>query len=308
MELCGGVPKSSSKKPPPAPSPDVVLFDTYSVLFRAFHALPRMSTSQGVPTSALYGFSALVLKVLREQRPRTLAFAVDAPKRTFRHERYDGYKAGRAKAPSDLVVQLERLPELLDAFGVPVFCMPGFEADDVLATLAHRLSDLNERVLIVSGDRDMLQLVSERTQVLFMGARGRDATCFDVQKVQERFGLSPEKLPSWAALAGDASDNLQGAPGVGPRTATSLVAEHGSVVELLAHLDRVDSPKLRQALAEAADRLRMNEELARLRHDLSLGPGPFSGSLTAEALVRLRAMFEELEFKSLLARLERLTL
>src|SRR5262245_26263072 len=156
-------------------SADIVLFDTYSLLFRAFHALPSMCTSRGFPTSALYGFCSVVIKVLREQKPRALSFAVDAPVRTFRKERYAEYKTGRQKAPSELVLQLDRLDELFEAFGVPAFCTPGFEADDVLATLARRLAAEGTSSLVVSGDRDLLQLVDERTRVLFMGRRGKDA-------------------------------------------------------------------------------------------------------------------------------------
>ena len=305
MELCRSMPKPSvSRRAPPAA--DVALFDTYSLLFRAFHALPRMSTSQGIPTSALYGFCAMVIKVLREHGPRALSFAVDAPARTFRHQRYADYKAGRAKAPSELSAQLERLPALLDAFGVPVFCVPGFEADDVLATLARRLTAEQRTVLIVSGDRDLMQLVDPRTNVLFIGRRGRDATLFDAPAVEARFGLPPTRLPSWTALVGDASDNLHGVAGIGPRTATELVLEHGGIPALLSNLERVAAPKLRDALAKAADRLRLNEDLARLRDDVPLATGPLAGPLTSEALARLRTAFEELEFKSLVPRLERL--
>ena len=296
------------KKSEAAPAPSAVLFDAYSVLFRAFHALPRLSTSTGVPSSALYGFSSLVLKVLREYRPRALSFAVDAPARTFRAERYPDYKAGRARTPSALVEELGRLPRLLEAFGVPVFCVPGFEADDVLATLALRISGEGARALVVSGDRDLLQTVGARTDVLFLGRRGQEPELYDVARVEARFGLPPAKLPEFAALVGDNSDNLEGVPGIGPRTAAELVAEFGDIPTLVANLERVPSPKLRDSLRAASERVLMNAELARLRCDVPLADGPTAAPLTAESVVRLRAFFEELEFKSLVARLERLEL
>src|SRR5262249_14968542 len=163
---------------------------------------------------------------------RELAFALDAPVRTFRAERYPEYKAGRPRAPTELAQQLERLPRLLAAFGVPVFCVPGFEADDVLATLARLLAAPGRDVLIASGDRDLLQTVGERVRVLFLGRRGQEAEIYDLARVETRFGVPPRQLPSLSALVGDASDNLPGVPGVGPRTAAALVTEFGSIAEL----------------------------------------------------------------------------
>ncbi|HEX6767351.1 MAG TPA: 5'-3' exonuclease H3TH domain-containing protein [Polyangiaceae bacterium] len=288
-------------------SADIVLFDTFSLLFRAFHALPSMCTTRGFPTSALYGFCSVVIKVLREQKPRGLSFAVDAPVRTFRAQRYAEYKAGRQKAPSELVLQLDRLDELLEAFGAPAFCVPGFEADDVLATLVRRLRAEGSSSLVVSGDRDLLQLVDETTRVLFMGRRGKDAVVYDEKAVEGRFGVAPAKLPTFVALVGDASDNLQGVPGIGPKTAAELVVEFGSVATLLEKLDSVRSEKLRESLRNARERLIMNEDLARLRDDVSLDDGPLALPVTSEALARLRALFEELEFKSLILRLEGLS-
>jgi DNA polymerase I len=285
---------------------DVVLFDTYSVLFRAFHALPRLSTSTGVPSSALFGFSSLVLKVLREQRPAALSFALDAPVRTFRSERYEEYKAGRAPTPSELAQQLARLPWLLEAFGVPVFCVPGYEADDVLATLARRLAAQERTVLVVSGDRDLLQTAAPRTRVLFLGRRGGDAEIYDSERVEARFGVPPAKLPAFMALVGDASDNLVGVPGIGPRTAAALVSEFGSMQELLSNLERVESTKLRNSLSEAQGRLLLNEELARLHDDVPLDAATLAAPLTEASRERLRTAFEELEAKSLVARLEKL--
>jgi len=285
---------------------EVVLVDTYSVVFRAFHALPRLSTSTGIPSSALYGFSSLVLKVLRERRPSGLAFAVDAPRRTFRAERYPDYKAGRATTPSELGEQLRRLPRLLDAFEVPVFCVPGFEADDVLATLARRIAAEGRDVLVVSGDRDLLQTVGERTRVLFLGRRGQDAELYDAARVLERFGVHPRQLPAFVALVGDASDNLQGVTGIGQRTAAKLVNEFGTMTSLTAEIERVTPARLHDSLREAAERLVLNEDLARLRDDVPLEGTELSAPLTPAAVTRLRAAFEELEYKSLIARLEKL--
>lgn len=285
-----------------------MLFDTHSMLFRAFHALPPMTTSKDEPTGALYGLCTLFLKVLREHRPQALAFATDSPHPTFRHERYADYKANRASVPAELVAQLQRLPELLAATEVPVWCAPGFEADDVLATLSERITRGAEPrdVLIVSGDRDLLQLVHARVRVWFIGARGKPATLFDVNAVHERFGVAPEQLPAWTALVGDPSDNLIGAPGIGARTATRLVATYGSVAAILANASELRGV-VRTSLHAHGDRLLLNEGLARLRRDVPLDLTPAVHPLTPSGIQRLGELFNDLQFRSLLPRLTALT-
>jgi DNA polymerase-1 len=286
-----------------------LLVDTYSLFFRAYHALPSMSTAAGEPTSALYGFAAVLLKEIREHRPSRLAFAVDAPQQTFRHERYASYKGQREAAPSPLLAQLARLRELLRAFEVPVFCVPGVEADDILATLARGLRQRQVPSLVLSGDRDLLQVARGSTRVLFMGARGQKPTLYDAARVQERFLVSPEQLPAWVALVGDVSDNLPGVPGVGPRTASRWVSQFGSIPALLARLAELSPPRLREVVAQHSQQLLRDEELAALRDDVALGvdlgPGAdgLARGLTPTALARLHALFSELEFKSLLPRL-----
>jgi DNA polymerase-1 len=290
----------------PSPVAPVLLLDTHSLLFRAFHALPHMNTTRGEPTSALYGTSVLLLKLLREETPRGLAFALDAPVKTFRRERYEAYKAGRVRAAPPLVQQLARFSEIIAAFGVPAFVAPGFEGDDVLCTLARELAAPGDDVLIVSGDRDLLQLVTERCSVLFVGARGQKHVRFDPARVIERFGVTPEQLPSLTALIGDGSDNLPGVPGVGARTGAKLVARFGSAAALLEHLDEVTPDRLRESLRERRAQILETADLARLRDDVPLPEGPRAGPLTPEAIARVRALFTELEFTSLLARLDAL--
>jgi len=292
---------------PAAPvQPAALLVDTYSLFFRAYHALPAMNTKSGAPTSALYGFSSVLLKELREQRPRGVAFALDAPQKTFRHALYAEYKGKRDAVPSPLVAQFGRLRELLDAFGVPRFEVPGFEADDILATLAHGLRERGEPALILSGDRDLLQLAHGGARVLFVGARGQKPVTYDRAGVLQRFGVPPEQLPAFAALVGDASYNLPGTPGVGPSTAAKWLGAYGSIESLLAHAQQVTPTRLRHGLAAHAAQIRRNQELARLRADVPLPAGPQWGPVSPDALLRVRAFFVELEFKSLLPRLEAL--
>jgi DNA polymerase-1 len=286
-------------------NPPILLIDTYSVFFRAFHALPAMNTSAGEPTSALYGFSVLLLKALRERKPTGVAFAVDAAQKTFRHNLYPNYKGQREAAPSALVAQLRRLDELLRAIAFPVFSVAGFEADDVLASLVAKLSD-EPSIVVISGDRDLLQLVGRNVCVEFIGARGRKPTTYDEAAIEQRFQIRPPQLPSWTALVGDPSDNIPAVPGVGPRTASALIRRFATIADLLEHLDEVTPARLRETLTRNANQIRLNEELTRLRFDVPLGAGPFAAPLQHDALERVRALFEELEFKSLVERLSKI--
>lgn len=282
----------------------ILLIDTYSLFFRAFYGLPPMTTSGGEPTGALYGFSTLLLKLLREESPEGGAFALDLPTPSFRHELASDYKAGRPATPSPLRAQLAVLPELLEAFGLPRFAAPGFEADDVLASLARELSHAGHACLVASGDRDLLQLVDARVDVLFLGQRGKPAQRYGSSEVLARFGISAERLPSYVALVGDPSDNLPKVPGVGAATAQRLIAEHGDIATLLAQLPTVTPTTLRDKLAPYAAQMQKSEHLARLRSDAPLGHGARFLRFTPEAALRTRALFERLEFKSLIGRLE----
>ena len=284
----------------------VLLIDTYSLFFRAYYALPPMNTLTGEPTQALYGFSSLLLKLLREEKPSGLAFAVDRPEPTFRHQAYADYKGTRDAVPSQLALQFKNLERLLTALAVPHFSVRGFEADDVLATLAAGLTEQGEHALIASGDRDMLQLVGPHVSVLFMGQRGKPGKLYDEAAVLERFGISPRVLPLYAALVGDSSDNIPKVKGVGPVAAQKLSLQFGDVQTLLEQLAQLESVRMRGIIAEHAEQLRASEHLIRLRRDVPLPEGPRHAPLTKEAGPAIRALFEELEFKSLLPRLEAL--
>lgn len=264
-----------------------------------------MTTSAGEPTAAIYGTAVLLLKLLREERPEGIAFARDLPKPTFRHERYDAYKAGRPPMPDELRTQWGRLDELLAATSAPVHAVAGYEADDVLATIAHLRAGEQKDTIVVSGDRDLYQVVGERTRVLFLGARGKKPEMVDEALVRARYGVAPRQMPSWAALVGEVADNLPGVPGIGAKTATKLVATYGSIARLVEAADTVTPPKIGSAIAEARETILRNEELATLRRDLPL-ESPLVGAVGERAFVALRALFVELEFRSLVERLEKI--
>lgn len=282
--------------------PLALVVDTYSLFFRAHHALPPMNTRSGEPTSALYGFCAALLRELGQRQPLELAFAVDAPQRTFRHERMPTYKGTRDVTPPPLVAQFGRLRQLLEAFGAPVFEVPGMEADDVLATLAARLGG-DRQVLVMSGDRDLFQTAGGTVSVLFIGARGQKPTVVDAAHVEQRFLIPPSRLPAYVSLVGDTSDNLPSVPGVGPRTASRWVQQFATAAELLENADRLEPARLREVLLAHREQVLESELMATLRRDVPLGEGPLVLPLSVAAVARLQSLFEQLEFKSLVPRL-----
>lgn len=287
-------------------APTALLLDTFSLFFRAFFALPPMSTERGEPTNALYGFSVLLLKLLREHPGAELCFALDTGRPTFRHREFLPYKAQRLAAPTPLVEQLRRLDQLLDAVGAPVLGSPGFEADDVVATVAAGLRSQGRPALVVSGDRDLLQLAHGSVRVQFLGARGKEAVIYDEAAVLARFGVPPRRLPSFVALVGDTSDNLPGVPGIGPGTARKLLQNRENVEQLLIEATSVRPLRVGLLLLEHAEQIRRTEQLACLRTDTPLPQPPHLAAPTGRHLGRLRAQFEALEFKSLLPRIDKL--
>jgi DNA polymerase-1 len=283
-----------------------LLLDTFSLFFRAFFALPPMNTSRGEATNALYGFSALLLKLLREHPGAALCFALDTGRPTFRHREFLPYKAERAPTPTPLVEQLRRLEQLLERTGGVVLGSPGFEADDVLATVAADLREQRRPALVVSGDRDLLQLAHGSVQVHFVGRRGKDAVTYDEAGVRERFGVPPWRLPSFVALVGDSSDNLPSVPGIGPATAKKLLEQRETIAELLRDAPSLAPARVGQRLLEHADQILHTERLARLRVDAPLPPPPHCASPTTQSFAAWRELCEALEFKSLLPRLDKL--
>jgi DNA polymerase-1 len=289
----------------PPGTESVLLFDVFSLLYRAFFALPAMSTVAGEPTSALYGFAALILKMLREERPRGAAFALDRPGESFRRKAFAGYKASRPPAPTPLARQVARVGALLDAFAFPTFAASGYEADDVLATLASELRADGEAPLVVTGDLDLLQCATGNARVHVVG-RGTDGRTYDEAAVWARYGVAPAELPEWKALAGDVTDEIPGVPGVGAKTATALVRRFGSVAALLARLEEIEPAPLRQAISGLEADLPLWRDLVRLDAAVPLIPGPRWAAFTAEARQQTRALFTTLEFRSLTRRLDAL--
>jgi DNA polymerase-1 len=246
--------------------------DGSGIFFRAYHALPPLATRKGLPTGAIYGFTSMLVKLLRESQPELCAVVVDAPGRTFRDEAFADYKATRTETPSDLLLQLPYIKQMVDALGLPLVEVPGVEADDVIGTLACQAVQHDRDVQIVTSDKDMMQLVGPRVRLL--------DTMYDrttgVREVEARFGVPPQQVVEVMALMGDSIDNIPGVKGIGEKTATRLIQHFGSVESLYARLDEIESlglrgaKRLRAQLEEGAEDARKSRFLATIRCDLPL--------------------------------------
>ena len=274
----------------------VVLVDGSALVFRAYFALPALATSKGLPTNATYGFARALQKVIGPRRPALGAVVLDAPGPTFRAERYPAYKAGRRRMPPELQVQLPWVERLIEAHRFPLVRVPGFEADDVIGTLCRMALEAGHEVLLVSGDKDLAQLVGPRVRLL---DTMRERT-FDEELVRKRFGVGPELLVDWLALVGDPTDNLPGVKGVGAKGAATLLETYRSLEGIWAHLDEL-KPKQRASLeAGRADAL-LTRDLARIRTDVPLSFGLEALAVPPPDPAALDALHRELEFYSLLA-------
>jgi len=283
----------------------LILLDGMSLAFRAYFALPdTLKTSSGVTTNAVHGFASMVLNLVRDHRPVGLAVAFDLPGGTFRDEIVDDYKGGRDETPADLPPQFDMIRDVLEALAIPVVSAEGFEADDVLATLATEARDRGHPVIIVTGDRDSYQLVEDPYVRVLYNRRGvSDYALYDEAGIEERTGVRPPKYPLVAALRGDPSDNLPGVPGVGEKTAAKLVNEYGDLDTLYANLDAL-SPKLRQNLAEHAERVRTNAEMIPLVRDVPLDVDVDDLVLGGWHHEAARSAFARLEMKGAWGRFE----
>ena len=283
----------------------LLLIDGHSMAYRAFFALPaeNFTTAQGQHTNAIYGFATMLLSLLSTEKPTHVAVAFDVSRKTFRSEIFPEYKANRAKTPDEFRSQMSYLHELVTAFGITTFEVEGFEADDIIATISKQAERENAEVFICTGDRDSFQLVNEKTTVLYPKRGVSDLTRMTPEAVQEKYGMSPEQYPDFAALRGDPSDNLPSVPGVGEKTAAKWIVEYGSLHELIANIDKLGG-KVGQSLRDSVNDVIRNRELTQLVANVPL-------ELSIDALAwsgvdenKTNPLFEKLEFKTLKDRMK----
>ncbi len=288
----GGFINMSTKK--------LVLIDGNSIIYRAFFALPLLNNDKGVYTNAVYGFTTMLMKILQEEKPTHLLVAFDAGKTTFRHETYQEYKGGRQKTPPELSEQFPVLKELLDAFQIKYYQLDQYEADDIIGTLSLQGKESNFDVTVISGDKDMLQLVSEQVTVIVTKKGISDVEKYTPDHLMEKMEVTPEQIIDLKALMGDSSDNIPGVPGVGQKTAVKLLKQYPTLEELYEHVDEVSGKKLKEKLITYKDDAFMSKKLATINRNSPI-------EVTIEDIVyegyqesKVSTMFKELGFLSLL--------
>jgi len=280
----------------------LVLIDGHALAYRAFHALPEdMKTSQGELTNAVYGFTSMLLNVLRDEQPTHIAVTFDKGL-TFRHDMYPDYKAHRAKMPDEMRSQMKRVRQVVETLDIPIFEQEGYEADDLLGTLARQAEEQGVDTLIVTGDMDLLQLVDEHTRVLTSRWRFSDTVTYDLEGVRRRYRLPPTQLVNLKAMMGDKSDNIPGVPGVGEKTATKLLQQYGSLEEIYEHLDEVQA-RFRNKLEAGRDLAFLSRRLATIVRDAPVQLDLDACRLRSFDRERVMNLFRELEFRSLVERL-----
>jgi len=295
----------------------LVLIDGHALLHRAYHAFPTtLRTRRGELVNAVYGFTRILLTVLKELQPEYVAVAFDLPVPTFRHKEYVGYQVQRPEMDKELKGQIQRVWEVVKALNIPIFTAPGFEADDVIASLAKQAQKKFEtrnslpagrqakfEIIIVTGDRDIMQLVREGVKVYAPGKGFSEGEFFDRQKVKEVLGVWPEQVVDYKALVGDASDNYPGVPGIGPKTAIKLLEKYGSLENIYKAIEQLNNETIKKKLIAGKESAQLSKKLATI-----VANAPVKLNLKACRLKdydpqKVRQLFEELEFKSLLNKL-----
>ena len=282
-------------------SKSLYIIDGSSYIFRAYFGIRQfLSTSKGFPTNALYGFINMLQKVVKDEKPDYLCVAFDSKEKTFRHDIYPDYKANRDAPPEDLAKQFPYFEPLVDAFNISSIRIPGYEADDIIGTLALKGSKAGFRVVIVSGDKDMMQLVSPKVQMLDTMKNKR----IGIDEVKEKFGVPPEKVIEVMGLMGDSSDHIPGVKGVGPKTATELIQKYGSIKELYKCIDEIEKKKLKEKLIQDKELALLSRKLVTIDTAMKLECSLDDLKVRPSKNEDLRKLFSEFEFSSMLAVLE----
>lgn len=281
-----------------------VLIDGNSVANRAFYALPLLSTSAGLHTNAVLGFTTMLLKVLEEMKPTHMMVAFDAGKVVFRHSEFAEYKGGRKKTPPELSEQFPLIRELLDAFSIKRFELDGYEADDIIGTLTKKADEQNWKTTVITGDKDMLQLVSENVSVALTRKGVSEIELYTPQVIADKYGLRPLQIIDLKGLMGDTSDNIPGVPGVGEKTALKLLHEYGSVEKVLEHVDQISGKKLQENIRDNQDKARLSKALATIMRDAPVELDVKETEYAGYDGTAVTEFFKKMEFKSLLGKVK----
>ncbi|MGH7328571.1 MAG: 5'-3' exonuclease H3TH domain-containing protein, partial [Polyangiaceae bacterium] len=295
---------STATRIPPPETARLMLLDTYGLVYRAFFALPVMTTSTGMPTNAVYGFTMMLQKVVADEKPTHIIAAFDKGVPRARLERYAEYKSNRTEMPDDLRPQFALVRKVLATYGIPIVEIDGEEADDIIATLAKRSEQEHQQTLVVTGDLDILQVVDSRTTVLMTRRGITELGRYDEAAVRERFALEPSQLADYRGLKGDPSDNLPGIPGVGEKTASKLINAAGSLDALVENPALAGTPKLEALIREYGKQAQLCRDVSVADRSLPIDVDWDAAEFKPPINDALYVLYRELEFKSLLAKLE----
>lgn len=283
------------------------LIDGNAIIHRAFHAIPHFTTSKGELINAVYGFSSMLLNIMNAQKPDYIAVSFDLAAKTFRHEEYKDYKATRTKAPDELYAQIPRIKEVVKTFNIPIYEIEGFEADDVLGTLAEQAEKTQTpnaplNTYIVTGDMDTLQLVTDKTFVFAPQNGFKEAITYDTNKVLAKHGLTPSQIVDYKSLKGDSSDNIPGVPGIGEKTSVQLLQKYKTLDGVYEHLEEITGA-VHNKLKDNREQAYLSQYLARIVINVPIDLDLDDCRTHKFDHEKLTTLFTELEFKSLLAKL-----
>ncbi len=279
----------------------LVLIDGNALIHRGFHAIPPLYTQTGEMTNAVYGFTTVLLGVLQAEMPDYIAVTFDKKGPTHRHEKYEDYKGTRVKAPDELYAQIPRIKQIVETFNIPIFEKSGFEADDLLATIATKMDGSEISVVVVSGDKDTWQLINNNVTVASPHKGYREVKYYTPDAVVDRLGITPSQVVDYKGLCGDSSDNIPGVPGVGPKTAARLLSQYGTLESIYAHIDEITG-SVHDKLEFYREDAFFSRDLAQLVHDVEIDfdlEKCVTHDVEKEKIVEL---FQELEFHSLVRR------
>ena len=282
-----------------------IIIDAMAMAYRAYFAFISrpLTTKKGEPTSAVYGFLNQLLKILEENKPDYIAVAFDSKEKTFRHERYDKYKSSREAMPDDMIPQLGRIKDIIDALKIPLYILPGFEADDIIGTAVKRAEKKGMISYVITPDKDYNQMVTNKVKLIKAGKSLDEIVIYDVSKVKEEFGFAPKQMIDYLALIGDKSDDIPGIAGIGPKTAIPLIQEFGTIEGIYKNINKIEKEGLRNKLVEGKENAFLSKELATIHCDVPLEMKFEDAKFTKPDLEKIKSIFIELEFSRLYNRL-----
>ncbi len=289
----------------------LLIIDSNALLHRAFHALPPLTTKKGEQTGAIYGFLLILFRAIKDLNPDYIVACFDVAAPTFRHQKFEGYKAKRPKTPEEIKAQLPKIKEVLKVFEVPIFEKEGFEADDLIATISTRAEKENNQLetYILSGDFDTLQLVDKNTKVYTMGKGIKETVVYDEEKILSRFGIKPEQMVDFKALTGDPSDNISGVPGVGKKTAADLLKNYGSLDNLYQKIEKNEAnikPRIKETLLKNKTQAFFAKMLVEVEKDVDINFNIKECQFGNFNQKKVENILSEFEFHSLIDRLSSL--